>query len=160
MSRKWGRKPPPAGWDYIEPIMDALDRELREAVDAPHESKRKIEVQWPIHQINWQRTRYIYDMYYKVVSLVRACLPAWACSDGCDLGEAWGQLIFLAGGGVHADVGVRRSCCVGCCACMLLRLCVWCRFVRLLSCDVRPVSFCLAHLSFRPAVLLAPYPCP
>lgn len=20
---------------------------------------------WPIHQINWQRSRYVYDMFYK-----------------------------------------------------------------------------------------------
>jgi len=68
MSRKWNRKKPPSGWDYIEPTMDALDREMREAVDAPHEGLRKAESQWPIHQINWQRSRYIYDMFYKVRS--------------------------------------------------------------------------------------------
>ena len=50
--------------------MDALDRELRDAVDAPHEGLRKAESQWPIHQINWQRSRYVYDLYYKVGVLV------------------------------------------------------------------------------------------
>lgn len=65
MSRKWNRKKPPSGWDSIEATMDALDRELREAVNAPHEGKRKGVSQWPIHQINWQRSRYIYDLYYK-----------------------------------------------------------------------------------------------
>ena len=69
MSRRWNRKKPPAGWDYIEPTMEALDRELRDAVDAPHEGFRKSEAQWPIFQINWQRSRYIYDLYYKVRQL-------------------------------------------------------------------------------------------
>lgn len=63
---KFGRKfkEAPEGWDYIEPIMTALDNELREKVNEPHEGLRKTETQWPIHQINWQRSRYIYDMYY------------------------------------------------------------------------------------------------
>lgn len=25
---------------------------------------RKIESMWPVHQINWQKSRYIYDLYY------------------------------------------------------------------------------------------------
>jgi bud site selection protein 31 len=33
-------------------------------VNDPHEGLRKSESQWPIHQINWQKSRYIYDMYY------------------------------------------------------------------------------------------------
>ena len=33
-------------------------------VNEPHEGLRKNESQWPVHQINWQKTRYIYDLYY------------------------------------------------------------------------------------------------
>ena len=33
-------------------------------VNEPHEGLRKTESQWPVHQINWQKTRYIYDLYY------------------------------------------------------------------------------------------------
>lgn len=33
-------------------------------VNDPHEGLRKTESQWPIHQINWQKSRYIYDMFY------------------------------------------------------------------------------------------------
>ena len=29
-----------------------------------HEGKRKNEAQWPVFQINWQRSRYVYDMHY------------------------------------------------------------------------------------------------
>lgn len=33
-------------------------------VNEPHEGLRKNESQWPIHQLNWQKSRYIYDLYY------------------------------------------------------------------------------------------------
>jgi bud site selection protein 31 len=33
-------------------------------VNDPHEGLRKNESQWPVFQINWQKSRYIYDMYY------------------------------------------------------------------------------------------------
>ena len=37
---------------------------MNKGVNDPHEGLRKNESQWPIHQINWQKSRYIYDMYY------------------------------------------------------------------------------------------------
>jgi bud site selection protein 31 len=63
---KFGRKikSPPKGFEYIEPTLTALENELREKVNEPHEGMRKNESQWPIHQINWQKSRYVYDMYY------------------------------------------------------------------------------------------------
>lgn len=63
---KFGRriKQAPDGFDYIEPTLTALENELREKVNEPHEGLRKTESQWPIHQINWQKSRYIYDLYY------------------------------------------------------------------------------------------------
>jgi bud site selection protein 31 len=64
---KFGRriKRAPDGFDDIlEPTLTALDNEVREKVNEPHEGLRKSESQWPVHQINWQRTRYVYDMYY------------------------------------------------------------------------------------------------
>lgn len=65
MSR-WARKgKEPAGFDYIKPTLEALEQELRDKVNEPHEGKRKMESQWPIHQINWQRSRYVYDMYWR-----------------------------------------------------------------------------------------------
>jgi bud site selection protein 31 len=89
---KFGRriKQAPEGFEYVEPTLTALENELRESmftvcfiiimqflrqrspfllrflaeVNEPHEGLRKTESQWPIHQINWQKSRYIYDMYY------------------------------------------------------------------------------------------------
>jgi bud site selection protein 31 len=37
---------------------------LSTEVNEPHEGLRKTEAQWPVHQINWQKSRYVYDMFY------------------------------------------------------------------------------------------------
>ena len=58
---RYGR--PPAELQYLIPTLTALSTELRVAVAAPHAGLRKTESQWPIFQLNWQRTRYVYDMY-------------------------------------------------------------------------------------------------
>jgi len=68
---RYGRPKPPAGWEVICPTLEALEAEMREAVNNPHEGRRKTESQWPIHQINWQRSRYVYDMYYKYKRISR-----------------------------------------------------------------------------------------
>jgi bud site selection protein 31 len=63
---KWNqkRKKPPVGFDYVEPVLEVLENELRDKVKESNMNQRKIESLWPIHQINWQKSRYIYDMYY------------------------------------------------------------------------------------------------
>jgi bud site selection protein 31 len=64
---KWNqkrKKPPPNGFDYVEPTLEALENELRDKVKESNMKQRKIESLWPIHQINWQKSRYIYDLYY------------------------------------------------------------------------------------------------
>eukprot|EP00962_Isochrysis_galbana_P051108 scaffold22443_cov112-Isochrysis_galbana.AAC.2 len=38
---------------------------MREAINDPHDGKRKAESQWPIHRLHWERNRYVYDLYYK-----------------------------------------------------------------------------------------------
>jgi G10 protein len=81
----WKRSAPPAGYEVIENAISALDRAMRECACGPgdrdarrevngvvgrvergfgrcaavaesHEGKRKVESQWPVHQINNQRT--------------------------------------------------------------------------------------------------------
>ncbi|KAI2489852.1 G10 protein [Fragilaria crotonensis] len=65
MAPRWGKKKsPPPGFDYVEPILEALENELRDKVKESNEGKRKTESLWPVHQINWQKSRYIYDLYY------------------------------------------------------------------------------------------------
>jgi bud site selection protein 31 len=61
---KAGKTPVPPGFEKIEPTLEALDNELRDKVKESNQGKRNLESVWPVHQINWQRTRYVYDMYY------------------------------------------------------------------------------------------------
>jgi len=63
MSKRKGRSPP-AGYDYIAPILTALENELRDKVRESNAGKRNTESMWPVLQIQNQRTRYIYDMHY------------------------------------------------------------------------------------------------
>jgi bud site selection protein 31 len=66
LPQKWyskNRKPPP-GFEYVEPVLEALENELRDKVKESNLNKRKTESIWPIHQINWQKSRYIYDLFY------------------------------------------------------------------------------------------------
>lgn len=66
-------------------------------MNEPHEGKRKCEALWPVHQINWQRSRYVFDMYYRYkkisrevydycVQMVRACPPGvvWEWGMACE----------------------------------------------------------------------------
>lgn len=57
--------PPPEGWELIEPTIEELNGKMREAESEPHEGKRKVESLWPIFRIHHQRSRYIYDLFYK-----------------------------------------------------------------------------------------------
>jgi bud site selection protein 31 len=51
--------------DLIEPTLDEIEGKMREAELAPHEGRRKVETLWPIFKIHHQKSRYIYDLYYK-----------------------------------------------------------------------------------------------
>lgn len=52
-----GNKPKPEGWEQIEPSLDFFENKLKEAVNEPHEGKRKAESQWPIHRIHYEKNR-------------------------------------------------------------------------------------------------------
>jgi bud site selection protein 31 len=59
------KKPPPEGWELIEPTLKDLEDKMREAENETHEGKTKSQIMWPIIQIHHQRSRYIYEMYVK-----------------------------------------------------------------------------------------------
>ncbi|KAF4656240.1 Component of the SF3b subcomplex of the U2 snRNP [Perkinsus olseni] len=98
-------KKAPEGWDEIEPTLMELDRKMRDAENEPHEDKRKTELLWPIHKLNHQRSRYVFDMYYKKKAiskeLFRYCL---------DEGWADKQLIYK-----WRKPGYDQLCCMLCC---------------------------------------------
>ena len=73
-THQWNKKKksPPPGFDYVEPILEALENELRDVVKDTNLNKRKLESMWPVHQINWQKSRYIYDLFYKHKRIDRA----------------------------------------------------------------------------------------
>ncbi len=58
-------KRPPEGWELIEPTLEELEQKMKEAETDSHEGKRKVEALWPIFKIHHQRSRYIFDLYYK-----------------------------------------------------------------------------------------------
>lgn len=39
-----------------------------------HEGKRKNEALWPVFQITWQRSRYVYDMHYVYKAITKDVL--------------------------------------------------------------------------------------
>ncbi|KAK9215033.1 hypothetical protein WN944_007036 [Citrus x changshan-huyou] len=55
----------PEGWELIEPTLRELQAKMREAENDPHDGKRKCETLWPIFKIAHQKSRYIFDLYYR-----------------------------------------------------------------------------------------------
>eukprot|EP00536_Pseudo-nitzschia_multiseries_P010424 jgi/Psemu1/203263/e_gw1.318.9.1 len=65
LPKRWNKKKaPPAGFEIIEGTLEALEHELRDKIKETNEKKRKTESMWPVHQIGWQKSRYVYDMFY------------------------------------------------------------------------------------------------
>ena len=62
---KRSRKSPPEGWELIEPTIDEIEAKMKEAGNESHEGLRRNESLWSIFRIHHQRSRYIYDLYYK-----------------------------------------------------------------------------------------------
>eukprot|EP00457_Paulinella_chromatophora_P018426 gb/GEZN01019741.1/.p1 GENE.gb/GEZN01019741.1/~~gb/GEZN01019741.1/.p1 ORF type:complete len:149 (-),score=22.80 gb/GEZN01019741.1/:170-616(-) len=62
---KTKRSKKPAGFDVLEETLEALDQKMREAEMEDIEGKRRAETLWPIFRIHHQKSRYIYEMFYK-----------------------------------------------------------------------------------------------
>lgn len=84
-------KRPPEGFDEIEPTLEEFAKKMKEGKfllskhedrhnsnepldliifitlveNETHEGKRIVETTWPVFRIHHQRSRYIYDLYYK-----------------------------------------------------------------------------------------------
>eukprot|EP01054_Gregarina_sp_Poly1_P008593 Gregarina_sp_Poly_1__8592@NODE_50_length_17596_cov_118_903303_g43_i0_p9_GENE_NODE_50_length_17596_cov_118_903303_g43_i0NODE_50_length_17596_cov_118_903303_g43_i0_p9_ORF_typecomplete_len185_score26_51G10/PF01125_17/1_8e68_NODE_50_length_17596_cov_118_903303_g43_i01144812002 len=98
------KRRPPAGWELMESTLEELNARMREAEREPHEGKRKCEALWPIFRIHHQRSRYVYDMYFKKKAISKE-LYEWCLREG------------------HADrfliakwkkTGYERLCCLRC----------------------------------------------
>ncbi|KAG2185951.1 hypothetical protein INT43_002389 [Umbelopsis isabellina] len=64
-------KRPPEGFDDIEPTLREFDKKMRDVENESHEGKRKVESLWPVFRIHHQRSRYVYDLYYKRKAISR-----------------------------------------------------------------------------------------
>ena len=76
------RKPPPEGWELIEPTLEELEQKMREAETDSHEGKRKVEALWPIFKIHHQKARYIFDLFYRRKAISRELYDF--CINDCD----------------------------------------------------------------------------
>lgn len=61
----------PAGWSIIEATLDELEERMKECVADDNDGQRKNEALWPIFRIHHQRSRYIYEMFYKRKEITR-----------------------------------------------------------------------------------------
>lgn len=82
--RSFAGKKVPDGWEEIEPTILEFEQKMRDgnkldllltyfclAENETHEGKRKTESVWPILQINYQKSRYIYELFYKRKAITR-----------------------------------------------------------------------------------------
>ena len=74
-------RPPPEGFEDIEPILEDYETKMRDAENDPQEGKRKAEGVWGIMRITHIRSRYIYDLYYKREAISRE-LYDWLLEQG------------------------------------------------------------------------------
>eukprot|EP00026_Physarum_polycephalum_P019024 Phypoly_transcript_20846.p1 GENE.Phypoly_transcript_20846~~Phypoly_transcript_20846.p1 ORF type:complete len:147 (+),score=15.66 Phypoly_transcript_20846:120-560(+) len=72
---------PPKGYELIEPTLNKLAQDMREAENEPHEGKRKAEGVWPIFRLHHQRSRYIYELFYRKKEISRE-LYEWCLNEG------------------------------------------------------------------------------
>eukprot|EP00933_Yihiella_yeosuensis_P009569 TRINITY_DN11554_c0_g1_i1.p1 TRINITY_DN11554_c0_g1~~TRINITY_DN11554_c0_g1_i1.p1 ORF type:complete len:265 (-),score=84.27 TRINITY_DN11554_c0_g1_i1:146-940(-) len=69
--RTLNTKKAPEGFDDVMPQLEEFAVQMRDAVNEPHEGKRRNEATWKITKIHWERSRYIYELYYKKKAISR-----------------------------------------------------------------------------------------
>ncbi|KAL8821307.1 MAG: hypothetical protein Q9223_000628 [Gallowayella weberi] len=98
------RKPPPDGFEDIEDTLLEFGNKMKDAENASHEGKKRHEVLWPIFQINHQRSRYIYELYY-VKEAISKHLYEWLLKNG------YGDANLIA---KWKKQGYEKLCCLRC----------------------------------------------
>merc|ERR1719436_890873 len=69
--RTLNTKKAPEGWDDVAPQLEEFHQQMRDAVNEPHEGKRRNEATWGITRIHYERSRYVYELYYKKKAISR-----------------------------------------------------------------------------------------
>ena len=70
----------------------------------PHEGKRKPETVWPIYRLHHERSRYIFNMFYKKKEISRELYQY--CLD-----QKWADAILIA---KWKKPGYQKLCCLNC----------------------------------------------
>ncbi|KAG5440677.1 hypothetical protein PCK2_000265, partial [Pneumocystis canis] len=97
-------KPPPEGFDDIEPTLQDFAQKMKDIENEPHENRSRQGVLAPIFQVHHQRSRYIYDLYYKREAISKE-LYEWLLKQG----YADGNLIAK-----WKKNGYEKLCCLRC----------------------------------------------
>jgi len=87
--RTLNSRKPPDGWDEVSPQLEEFQLQMRDAVNEPHDGKRRNEATWKITKLHYERSRYIYELYYKKKAISRELY------DYC-LKEKWGDAALIA----------------------------------------------------------------
>lgn len=101
---KRGKKLPPEGWEIIEPTLEELHRKMRLAENESNDGKRKMESVWGVMRVHHQRSRYIYEMYYKRKAITKEVY------DYC-LKEGYADGALIA---KWKKTGYEKLCCISC----------------------------------------------
>ena len=62
--------------------MEEFHQKLRDAENEPHEGKRRVETLWPIFRLHHQRSRYVFDLYYKRKGMISKDLYEYLLREG------------------------------------------------------------------------------
>jgi len=94
----------PEGWDKVSDTLDEIQSRMREIEQSDSVGKRKDEVMWPIFRLHHQRSRYLYDMYYKKKEISKDVYEF-------ALREGYGDKNLIA---KWKKPGFERLCCLRC----------------------------------------------
>lgn len=97
-------KKTPEGWELIEPTLTELANQMRDAENDTGEGKRKAETLWSIWRLHHQRSRYIFDLFYKKKEISRELY------EYC-LREGWADKTLIA---KWKKSGYEKLCCLLC----------------------------------------------
>lgn len=75
------RKAPPDGYSDIEDDLLIFSNKMKDAENESTVNVPRHQVHWPIFQINHQRSRYIYELYYKKGAISKE-LYEWLLKNG------------------------------------------------------------------------------
>jgi bud site selection protein 31 len=65
------RRAPPAGFDVLEETLNDIERQMRDAEADTANGKRAGEMLWPLYRLHHQRSRFVYEQFYKAQAISR-----------------------------------------------------------------------------------------